>query len=191
MKKPCNTKNIIYGLRTDYLFNYKKSSVHDIGLHDTYYVTAHFHYVGRPKTLSPFLCDYIQAWVPKTNVSCLGVSLAGLRHKSLFFGECMVFLDFMANKNGTVEPSYSLKVTPEFSSVESTFVDRGVYKSWIIPSKHRHSNINTRYKGVQGNLVYAGNFRSFSSASRSEETVMTNSNVNNEFLPIAYIPKRL
>lgn len=95
----------------------------------------------------------------------------------------------MANKNGIVKPSYSLKVTPEFSSAESTFVSGGVYKSWIMPSKHSHINLNARYKGARGNSVYAGNFRNFSNAGRSEETITVNSTLNNEFLPIVYRPK--
>ena len=42
----------------------------DIALHDTYYVVAHFHYVGRSKALVPFLKS-LQTWKLRISTSRL------------------------------------------------------------------------------------------------------------------------
>jgi hypothetical protein len=41
-----------------------------------------------------------------------------------------------------------------------------------MPFKHRHSDLNIRCSSINGNLAYAGRFRSFSNSSRSEERVV-------------------
>jgi heme/copper-type cytochrome/quinol oxidase subunit 1 len=161
----------------------------DVCLHDSYFVVGHFHYVGRLKALAPFLYYCRQFWVPETSVSCLGLYLAGLRHKSLFFWGVHCYLDHMTGKNRTVEPNCYLKVISESSSYESTIVMISVYKSWIMQFKHCHNNLNTRYKGTRRNLIYAGYYRSFSSTSRSEETLMANSTEIKALVPIVYRPK--
>lgn len=78
----------------------------------------------------------------------------------------------MTNKDGTVEPSCYLKTTPENSFCGSTFAVESVYSSWIMSFKHRHNNLNVRDKGARENSRYAGSYRNFSNAGRSEETVM-------------------
>ena len=58
-----------------------------------------------------------------------------------------------------------------------------------MPFRHCHNNLNIRYKGAQGNLGYAGYYRNFSSTSRSEETLITNSNEIKALVPLTYRPK--
>ena len=57
-----------------------------------------------------------------------------------------------------------------------------------MPFKHCHNNLNIRYKGARGNLVYAGCYRSFSSTSRSEETLMANSTEIKALVPLVNRP---
>jgi hypothetical protein len=63
-------------------------------------ITAHSGGAGRPKALAPFLYNCIQFWIQVTSVSCIGLNLTGLRHKSLFSLEMHGYSDYMINKNG-------------------------------------------------------------------------------------------
>merc|ERR1712154_583674 len=109
------------------------------------------------------------------------------RYKSLFVCFCVHgYINFIANKYGIVEPRWSMKSTPKSSITRSTFASFSINKSWIVPFKHSYSNLNTRYKSINGNLKYAGLTRSFSSSGRSEEIVVDNG-IKNSL--IVYEPK--
>lgn len=74
----------------------------------------------------------------------------------------------MVNKYRTVEPTCYIKTSPSFFNPGRTFAGVAACISWIMPSKHHHNNLNSRYKGTRRNSRYAGSYRSFSDSSRSE-----------------------
>jgi len=143
----------------------------DIALHDTYYVVAHFHYVGRSKALVPFLKS-LQTWKLRISTSRLEFGLwreSGVR--ACFLSKNMVAKRSMVNKYRTVEPTCYIKTRPSSYNLGRTFAEVAAYTRWIMPFKHHHSNLNSCYKGTRGNSIYAGSYRSFSDSSRSEVTV--------------------
>lgn len=159
----------------------------DVALHDTYYVVAHFHYVGRLKTQILYLYGRLFPWWTDISIPSVEFILTGLRYKSLFVCFCVHgYINSIANKYGTVEPRWYMKPTPESSITRSTFASFRINKSWIMPFKHSYSNLNTRYKSINGNLRYAGLTRSFSSSGRSEEILVDN-RIKNSL--IVYEPK--
>jgi len=83
----------------------------------------------------------------------------------------MVALESMINKYGIVEPFCYIKTKPSRFIFGSTFAKNAAHTRWIMPFKHNHSNLTSRYKGTRGNSTYAGSYRSFSDSSRSEVTV--------------------
>jgi len=146
----------------------------DVALHDTYYVVAHFHYVGRLKAYITVLYGILYPWIPTISISILGTILGGIRYKSLLGWVVHGYINYVINKDGTVEPKCSLKTFTKSCTLRRTFAESVIEKSCIMPFKHHHSNLNTFYV-INRNLAYAGTTRSFSSSSRSEETVMANS----------------
>ena len=144
----------------------------DISLHDTYFVTAHFHYVGRTKAFVPFFKSS-RTLEPRISPSCLEfLTLARIRCKSLFSRVEHGCIRSMVDKYGIVEPTCRNKTSPLYFISGSTFAWNAVHSRWIMPSKHNHSNLNSSYKSTRRNSLYAGSYRGFSSSSRSEVTVV-------------------
>jgi retron-type reverse transcriptase len=95
-------------------------------------------------------------------------------------------MNSIANKYGILKPRWYMKSTPESTITRSTFASFRINKSWIMPFKHRYSNLNTHYKSINGNLRYAGLIRRFSNSGRSEERLVDN-RIKNSL--IVYEPK--
>ena len=134
-------------------------------------MVAHFHYVGRSKTLVPFLksLQTLELRISTSRLESLLWRESGVR--ACFLSKNMVAKKSMANKYRTVEPVCYTKTSPSSYNLGSTFAEVAVYTRWIMPFKHRHSNLNSCYKGTRRNSIYAGSYRSFSDSSRSEVTV--------------------
>ena len=134
-------------------------------------MVAHFHYVGRSKTLVPFLksLQTLELRISTSRLESLLWRESGVRAR--FLSKNMVAEKSMANKYRTVEPVCYTKTSPSSYNLGSTFAEVAVYTRWIMPFKHRHSNLNSCYKGTRRNSIYAGSYRSFSDSSRSEVTV--------------------
>jgi retron-type reverse transcriptase len=135
-------------------------------MHDTYYVVAHFHYVGRLKTQVLTLCELLYSWYTSINIATL---FWWIRCKSLFARSSVHgYNNSLINKHEVVKLRHFYKVTPKFSLARSTFASFGIDSSWMKPSKLNQCNLNTRYYSTSENLENARGNGGFPNPSRSE-----------------------